>query len=692
MADAATASATDDGSEPGGDSGPESESVDRSLLGAVVAFSLLATALRLVHLGVRTAHWDEARHGYAVLRYGATGVWEYRPILHGPLLAHANELLFGVFGASDAVARLFPALLGGLLPLSAWLFRERLRRSEVVALAALLAVNPALLYYSRFARSDLLVATFAFVTVGLVVRLLDTREPGYLYAASVSFALAVASKENALVYLACWLGAGALLVDHRLFWKRWSLVGDGERRLAAPDWLRGRVDEAVVLFAVLNPLVVALVPGVGRVVAIVLLLVVLRCALWVVPRDGEAFPAIVGVGVAVLSLLVFVGDAVVATYAVAWLVAAAYVLGVLLRGTDAGRTLGLWRGPVLLSGVVFTVVVTALYLPRGTGVGALAGDPLLLADLVESALFGSWTAASDLWFGSVQDQSVLPYTIFFVKTLLAGAAVTCVFGVVGLLLDRYRDGGARDLVAFCGYWGLASVVVYPVVMYGMGPWHAVHVAVPLAVPAAVALSLVYRWGRDAVADRRAVSAALAVLVLTGGAGTAVGAAVATSYHSSASPDNGLVQPGQPGTDLDPALAHVSAATAAHDDGPDVLYYGAYFAMDDESAADSLPVTDEYGWRDDTYRQLARNEAWYNRLPLPWYFEQQGLETASARNATALRAALESPPPVVVTRAAHRDTVARELGGGYEQYPVQLTVNGTNTVVFVNASAGRESKR
>ncbi|WP_440991323.1 flippase activity-associated protein Agl23 [Haloarchaeobius baliensis] len=688
MADAAAASAEDDDADPGFDSGAGSESTDRPLLGAVAALSLGALALRLLDLGARTAHWDEGRHGYAVLRYGATGVWEYRPILHGPLLAHANELLFGLLGPSDAVARLLPALVGGLLPLSAWLFRERLRRSEVVALAALLAVNPALLYYSRFARSDLLVAAFAFVTVGLLVRLLDTRQPGYLYAASVAFALAVASKENALVYLACWLGAGALLVDHRLFWKRWTLVGDGDSRLAAPGWLRERVDEAVVLFAVLNPLVVALVPGVGRVVAIVLLLVSLRCALWVVPNDGEAFPAIVGFGVAAVSVLVFVGDAIVATYAVAWLVAAAYVLGVLLRGSEAGRTLGLWRGPVVLAGAVFTLVVAALYLPRGAELGALAGDPLLLADLVEAALFGSWTAASDLWFGSVQDQSILPYTIFFVRTLLAGAAVTCIFGVAGFLLDRYRDAGARDLVAFCGYWGLASVVVYPVVMYGTGPWHAVHVAVPLAVPAAVALSLVYRWGRDAVTDRRAVSVALAVLVLSGAVGTAVGVAVTTSYHAPASPDNGLAQTGQPGTKFDTALAHVSAATAGHDGGPDVLYYGAYFAMDDESAADSLPVTDEYGWRNDTYRQLARNEAWYNRLPLPWYFEQQGLVTASARNATALRAALESPPPVVVTRATHRDTVARELGGGYEQYELQLTVNGTDTVIFVNASTGR----
>ncbi|WP_435348972.1 flippase activity-associated protein Agl23 [Haloarchaeobius sp. HRN-SO-5] len=697
MADAVSGDGSDGGRRVDANASDATEAdhtaPDSRLLGAVLAAALLASAMRLYDLGARTAHWDEARHGYAVLRYAATGTWEYRPILHGPLLAHANELLVGLLGPGDAVVRLVPALVGGLLPLSAWLFREHLRRSEVVALAGLLALNPALLYYSRFARTDVLVATFALVAVGLAVRLADTRDPRYLYAASVAFALAVASKENALVYAACWVGSGALLVDHRLFRKRWSLVGSGDRRVAVPDWLRSRIDGPVVLFAVLNPVVLWLVDGTTLLVAIVLLLVAVRCALWTLPEDGEGAAVVIGVGAAAFALLLFVGEAVLATYAVAWVVAAAYVLGVLLRGSAAGRTLHLWRAPALLAGVLFMLVVTVAYVPRGATLDALWTTPAVLPGLVEAALFDSWDAASDLWFGAAQDQGILDYGPFFLRALVAGAAVTCLFGLVGFLADRYGDGGPRDVVAFSAYWGFASVALYPVVMYGKGPWHAVHVAVPLAVPAAVGLSLAWRWGREAVADRRVVSASLAVLVLTGATGAAAGAAVQTSYLGPTSPDNVLVQTGQPGTDLRPAVAHAEAAAAGNAEGPDVVYYGAFFAMDDESAADALPVEDEWGWRDDEWTTVADNENWYHRLPLPWYFEQAGMESTSARNVSELSHALASNPPVVVTRATHADRVSTYLGGGYERYRVNVTAGGTPTVLFVASKTDdRESKR
>jgi uncharacterized protein (TIGR03663 family) len=104
-----------------------------------------------------------------------------------------------------------------VLPLSALLFRERLRDGEVVALAAFLALNPVLLYYSRFLRSTLLVAACSFAAFGALVRAVDTRRVRYAYAASALVALGFAAKENAVVYLLVWGGASALLVDHELF-------------------------------------------------------------------------------------------------------------------------------------------------------------------------------------------------------------------------------------------------------------------------------------------------------------------------------------------------------------------------------------------------------------------------------------------------------------------------------------------
>ena len=183
---------------------------------AVVAITLVALGLRLPALGSRVAHFDEGRVAYWALRYHETGAMSYRHIVHGPLVQYVDAALFGLFGPTDAVARLPVAIVGGLLPLSALLFRERLRGEEVVALALLLACNPVLLYYSRFLRSTLLVTACAFVALGMLVRAFDTHRVRYVYAAAALVALGFAAKENALVYLLVWVGATALLVDHEL--------------------------------------------------------------------------------------------------------------------------------------------------------------------------------------------------------------------------------------------------------------------------------------------------------------------------------------------------------------------------------------------------------------------------------------------------------------------------------------------
>lgn len=204
----------------------------------VAAASVLALVVRFLQIGERTFHWDEARVGYWILQYQVTGEWQYRAIVHGPFLFHVNEFLFGIFGASNAVARWPVALVGGLVPASAWLFRTRLDDVEVVALAALLALNPVLVYYSRFMRNDVLVGAFSLVALGLVVRAVDTDRSGYLIAAGAFLGLAFTTKENALVYLGMFVGATGLLLDARLFTARvrgtdWESVAVGYVRSAA---------------------------------------------------------------------------------------------------------------------------------------------------------------------------------------------------------------------------------------------------------------------------------------------------------------------------------------------------------------------------------------------------------------------------------------------------------------------------
>ncbi|KAB1196809.1 MULTISPECIES: flippase activity-associated protein Agl23 [Haloferax] len=200
----------------------------RALL-AVLGVAVVALFTRVVALGDRISHWDEGRVAYWILRYHETGEFSYRPIIHGPFLPIVNDYLFAVFPAGDFAARLPVAIVGAILPLSAWLFREHLRRDEIVALAIFLAVNPLLVYYSRFMRNDVLVAAFSFIALGFVVRAYDTGRLAYLIPAGASFATGAAAKENYVVYLLCFVGAAFLVFDHRLLAR--TSTGDSTRAI-----------------------------------------------------------------------------------------------------------------------------------------------------------------------------------------------------------------------------------------------------------------------------------------------------------------------------------------------------------------------------------------------------------------------------------------------------------------------------
>ncbi|MFB6155781.1 MAG: flippase activity-associated protein Agl23 [Haloferacaceae archaeon] len=188
---------------------------DRRTRRGLLLVSAAALAVRLVALGARTVHWDEARVGLVTLRYLHTGVWSYDPLVHGPLLFHLNRVAFAVLGPGAVAMRLVPAVVGGLLPLSAWLFRDRLAPDETLALGVVLAANPLFLYYSRFARNDVPLAAAMLVTLGLLVRARDTGRGRYLVAAGVASALGFGLKENAALYLLCWAAAAALVAASR---------------------------------------------------------------------------------------------------------------------------------------------------------------------------------------------------------------------------------------------------------------------------------------------------------------------------------------------------------------------------------------------------------------------------------------------------------------------------------------------
>lgn len=570
---------------------------------AVVGITLVALVVRLFELGARVAHQDEARVAYWALRYAKNGVYEYRPIVHGPFLTIVNGNLFGLVGPSDFSMRLVVALVGGLLPLSALLFRERLRDSETVALALLLAFNPILLYYSRFYRNDLLLAGFMLVAFGLFVRAYDHRRPAYLYAGTAVFALAFTTKENALVYPVTWAGAAVLLWDHRLF----------------------------------------------------------------VDRSGER------------GLLVVAFERVKTTALSVWR----------------------WWPHFALAVVEFFAIVVFFYAPRNTdrlpgndtpGLYEALGNPALLPAVVEHATLGSWNDFKGQWGGG-NEEAYLSTAKALWPVIEEGAILLVALAILGFVVDRYADERPRDVVAFAGYWGLASALGYPVIVDNPFPWETIHVIVPLVIPAAVGLALVARLGVDSLADGDAVSAVAAALILLVIAGQVGATAVDTSYVNSQSSDNELVQYAQSSSEMKPLLHEMRRVIRAND-GIDVLYYG-----DDPN----FEGDDLYAANASSHDVPPAGGGWFDRLPFAWYMEMYDAETDSVRNPELVGDVVEEDerPPVVITLGKSNPcwkdydnvTDINRYMDGYERHRVHRFGHNSgchvsSVVVFVDENATR----
>ena len=211
--------APDDGD--GGDARPAGAGRPDRVVVGVVAVAAIGVVLRVLGLGARPFHWDEARVGYWALRYLETGAFRYRPVAGGPLLYHLDRIAFTALGVSERVARLPVAVLGAALPTVALLFRHRLDDAETVAFAAVLAVQPLVVYYSRFLRGDVPLAVFGLAAVGFTLRAWDRHRRRDAYAAAVAVALAASASGFVVGYLVCWVGAWVLVVDQR------SVASDG---------------------------------------------------------------------------------------------------------------------------------------------------------------------------------------------------------------------------------------------------------------------------------------------------------------------------------------------------------------------------------------------------------------------------------------------------------------------------------
>ena len=222
-------------------------------LAAYAVLMLTAGGMRLWDLGSRALHHDESLHSFYSWQLAEGRGYAHFPMTHGPFQFEATAAVFFVLGDSDFTSRLLYAVLGTVLVGMPFFLRTRLGRWGALIVSGLLVFSPAMLYFSRFARNDILMAVW---TLGLVIamwRYLDEGKNRYLYMASVLLALVFATKETSYLITVILGGFLALLV----FVEVW-------------DGIRRRID----LYGVPLPLAAARVTG----------------EIWLVLRKGTALP------------------------------------------------------------------------------------------------------------------------------------------------------------------------------------------------------------------------------------------------------------------------------------------------------------------------------------------------------------------------------------------------------------------
>ena len=229
----------------------------------ISAAAILAAAafLRLYDLGLKPLHHDEGVNGLFLVHLVRDGVYRYDPAnYHGPTLyyfarltAWLNGLLTNGDGLSDAAIRVVPALFGIATVALVLCLRGQIGKRGALVAAALIAVSPGAVFYSRYFIHETLFVFFGLALAVCCWRAVAEARPAYLLPAALAAALLFATKETALVAVVALALAAA--VQHAFVRYR-KLAPNGPPPLATlwerlGGWPRGATQAALaaLLFA-----------------------------------------------------------------------------------------------------------------------------------------------------------------------------------------------------------------------------------------------------------------------------------------------------------------------------------------------------------------------------------------------------------------------------------------------------------
>ncbi len=183
---------------------------DKLILAIVI---IVALVTRLFMLTARPMDHDESIHAYLSYVLLRDHAYRYDPAFHGPFLYFATAGLFGIFGDSEFVARLTPVIFSLIAVTVAFKFKRWIGGSAYI-FTFIMLFSPSILYYSRYARNDMILVGSFLAIVYCYFRYLESKKERFVYLSVLFFTIMICSKENAYIYLFIF---ASFLVLHGLF-------------------------------------------------------------------------------------------------------------------------------------------------------------------------------------------------------------------------------------------------------------------------------------------------------------------------------------------------------------------------------------------------------------------------------------------------------------------------------------------
>ncbi|PJF44815.1 MAG: hypothetical protein CUN55_02075 [Phototrophicales bacterium] len=137
-------------------------SLESALYIAIFTFGLI---LRVVQLDAVSLNGVEAHEALAALHRVQPHMTENPAIANNPLMALINQFLFFVITDNNFTARIATAIVGALLILTPYLWRERLGRVAALVMSLFICISPVALVASRTMGGVIWTMFFAMITV-----------------------------------------------------------------------------------------------------------------------------------------------------------------------------------------------------------------------------------------------------------------------------------------------------------------------------------------------------------------------------------------------------------------------------------------------------------------------------------------------------------------------------------------------